>query len=37
MSRPLTVENGFLTPTLKVKRNAVYGAFADDFRELYGQ
>ena len=32
---PLTVENGFLTPTMKVKRNEVYRAFGDHFRALY--
>lgn len=36
MDRPLTVEDGFLTPTLKVKRNQVYAAFAEEFRALYG-
>lgn len=35
MSSPLTVENGLLTPTLKVKRNKVYETFADEFRALY--
>lgn len=35
MKEPLTVENGFLTPTLKVKRNRVYEAFGDVFRSLY--
>lgn len=32
---PLTVENGFLTPTLKVKRKKVYEAFGDRLRALY--
>ena len=35
MDRPLTVDNGLLTPTLKVKRNRVYEQFGDDFRALY--
>ncbi len=33
--RPLTVENGLLTPTLKVKRPRVYDAFGDDLDALY--
>ncbi|MEM9189943.1 MAG: AMP-dependent synthetase/ligase [Myxococcota bacterium] len=32
---PLTVEGGLLTPTLKVKRKAVYQRFSDVFEELY--
>jgi long-chain acyl-CoA synthetase len=32
---PLTVENGFLTPTLKVKRNAIYAEFGDHIAKLY--
>jgi long-chain acyl-CoA synthetase len=32
---PLTVENGFLTPTLKVKRKKVYEAFGDQLDQLY--
>jgi long-subunit acyl-CoA synthetase (AMP-forming) len=35
MEEPLTVENGFLTPTMKVKRNKVYEHFADTFQDLY--
>ena len=32
---PLTVENGFLTPTLKVKRKKVYEAYGDRMQALY--
>lgn len=35
MNDPLTVEGGYVTPTLKVKRNKVYDAFGDQFRALY--
>lgn len=35
ISTPLTVENGLLTPTLKVKRNAVYARFGDELRAMY--
>ncbi len=35
MDEPLTVEGGHLTPTLKVKRKAVYAAFRDRFEALY--
>ena len=31
----LSVEGGHLTPTLKVKRKAVYAAFAEQFEALY--
>jgi long-chain acyl-CoA synthetase len=33
--RPLTVANGLLTATLKVRRKKVYEAFRDDFEALY--
>ncbi len=36
IEEPLTVENGLLTPTLKVKRKKVYDAFEDIFEGLYG-
>jgi long-chain acyl-CoA synthetase len=36
MPRPLTVEGGLLTPTLKVKRKKVYEAFKSDLEALYG-
>lgn len=36
MPSPLTVENGLLTPTLKVKRKKVYEAFRATFDGLYG-
>jgi long-chain acyl-CoA synthetase len=35
MTTPLTVESGFLTPTLKLKRKRVYEAFRDRFEALY--
>ena len=35
IEEPLTVDNGLLTPTLKVKRNDVYDAFEDQFEALY--
>jgi long-chain acyl-CoA synthetase len=35
LDRPLSQEEGELTPTLKVKRNAVYREFADLFAALY--
>jgi long-subunit acyl-CoA synthetase (AMP-forming) len=31
----LSVENGTLTPTLKLKRRVIYEAFSDDIAELY--
>ena len=35
MHRPLTVESGHLTTTLKLRRSAVYAAFEADFEGLY--
>jgi len=35
MDRPLTVEGGLLTSTLKVRRKAVYHAFKEEFEGLY--
>lgn len=35
MDRPLTVEGGLLTSTLKVRRKAVYKAFHDELEGLY--
>jgi len=35
MDRPLTVEAGLLTPTLKVRRKKVYEAFREQFESLY--
>lgn len=35
MPRPLTVEGGLLTSTLKIRRKAIYDAFRDDFEGLY--
>jgi long-chain acyl-CoA synthetase len=35
MPRPLTVEGGLLTSTLKIRRKKVYEAFRDDFEGLY--
>jgi len=35
MERPLTVEGGLLTSTLKVRRKAVCKAFQEEFEGLY--
>jgi long-chain acyl-CoA synthetase len=35
LDRPLTVEGGMLTPTLKVRRKKVYEAFKGDLEALY--
>lgn len=35
LSRPLTVDDGLLTPTLKVRRKKVYEAFREDLEALY--
>jgi long-chain acyl-CoA synthetase len=35
MRRPLTVEAGLLTSTLKIRRKQIYAAFADAFEDLY--
>jgi len=35
MKRPLTVETGLLTPTMKVRRKQVWAAFEAEFREMY--
>jgi long-chain acyl-CoA synthetase len=35
MGRPLTVEGGLLTPTLKVRRKKIYEAFVADLEALY--
>ncbi len=35
MERPLTVEGGLLTTTLKVRRKHVYKAFSSAFEGLY--
>ena len=35
IDRPLTVEDGLLTATLKVRRKKVYEAFRDAFEALY--
>ena len=35
LERPLSQEDGELTPTLKVKRNIVYGEFSELFAALY--
>lgn len=34
---PLSVENGFLTPTLKIKRKKVYEAYGERMQSLYGE
>jgi long-chain acyl-CoA synthetase len=35
LSEPWTVENGIMTPTLKMKRNRVVNQFADEIAKLY--
>ena len=35
LERPFAIETGELTPTLKIKRKAVYQAYAPDFAALY--
>jgi len=35
MERPLTVEGGMLTPTLKVRRKKIYEAFRGELEALY--
>lgn len=35
LERPLTIEDGFLTPTLKLKRKKVYEAFRAELEALY--
>jgi long-chain acyl-CoA synthetase len=37
MTTPWTVDNGFITPTLKVKRNRIEESFAQRFEEWAGQ
>ena len=36
LDRDLSIEDGELTPTLKVKRNVINERYADRFDELYG-
>jgi len=35
LPRDFTLEDGELTPSLKLKRNVVYANYADDFERLY--
>ena len=37
LDRDFTLEDGELTPSLKLKRNVVYANYADDFEELYSR
>ncbi|MFO0724159.1 MAG: AMP-dependent synthetase/ligase [Myxococcota bacterium] len=36
IDQPLTIEGGFLTPTLKLRRKKVYEAYRPEFEALYG-
>jgi long-chain acyl-CoA synthetase len=36
LSKPWTIENGMLTPTLKLKRGPIRARYADEIDELYG-
>ena len=35
LSRDFTLEDGELTPSLKLKRNVIYDNYADQFEDLY--
>ena len=35
MHEPFTIENGMMTPTLKLKRQAIYREYEDAIAELY--
>ena len=35
ISEPWSIENGFLTPTLKIRKNKILENYADDLRQLY--
>jgi long-subunit acyl-CoA synthetase (AMP-forming) len=35
MEEPFTIENGMVTPTLKLKRQRIYREFAGLFESLY--
>jgi long-chain acyl-CoA synthetase len=34
-TEPFTIENGYLTPTMKLKRRVIYQDFSEQFESLY--
>ena len=36
LAEPWTIDNGLLTPTLKLKRGPIRARYADEIEELYG-
>ena len=36
LERDFTLDSGELTPSCKLKRNVVYGNYAEEFEKLYG-
>ena len=37
LARDFTLEDGELTPSLKLKRNVIYENYADEFEDLYAE